>query len=310
MKPFNRQTEEEQKLTKDPEMSTEEQNLFRTTFEAASILNQQNSPDVYNFVYGINRGLFPIESIAKPVETVKPKPMYKEPLSPNLMTQNQILFLNSLPPLGFFEANQVVPMTRPSKQRGINEEAISGDSNSLQFRSDVIQKGWFRNAFSGIIIPHTRSECKGAKQADKFYLKLLNMLKNDVDRFLQRTDEFQSKLIGPLAKDILRKNFKSSTEECTLFSSDMKKLIIEEGDSFKEDMKNFSFVPQRERAFKHPIFSLAKRLMDNNEIYFKKFWERFQNKRGKESSLEEFKRRVDFEMNDILSLDDISTFGR
>ncbi len=89
----------------------------------------------------------------------------------------------------------------------------------------------------------------------------------------------------------------------------MKELIIREGNSFKDTMKNYSYVPEREMAFVHPIFSLAKSLIEKNEIYQKRFWKRFNDRRGSVGSLETFQRGVNQEMSNILNIDDPSTFS-
>ncbi|CAI2375334.1 unnamed protein product [Moneuplotes crassus] len=309
MKPFKSTQKDDSKSTSSREMPLEEQNLFQSTFDAGNIMTSPTSPDPYSFVYGQQRGLFPLEQISKPIGAIKPKPMYKGVYDPRFLPQGQFVYLNDLAAFGYVDPNQLQQASAPSKQRGISEDVLNDTSKELIYRSDVIQKGWFRNALSGIIIPHARGACKGAKKPDKFYRKLLNMLKDDVKEFLQRDCEFQAKLIGPLAKDILRKNFETTTQESTLFSDEMKNMIIDCGNLFKKEMKNFSFVPEREKAYKHPIFGLAKRLMENNEIYFKKFWERFEDRRNKVGSFEKFKRRVDREMQGIIDLDDPSTFA-
>jgi len=161
----------------------------------------------------------------------------------------------------------------------------------------------------GLFFLTQKMQQKERKRQTNFINKLLEMLKMDVINFVNRTLEFQAKLIGPLAKHILRKEFESKTNACSYFDQELKQLILVEAEAFKSKMQNFSFVPQREIGFKHPIFSLAKRLMEKNEIYANKFWKRFEGRRDSNGSLETFKRLVQREMSAIMDLDDQQTFA-
>jgi len=69
-------------------------------------------------------------------------------------------------------------------------------------------------------------------------------------------------------------------------------------------MGNFSYVPQRKSASQHPLFMFAKHLMRKNEIYYRKFWTRFEGRRDKIGDLEKFKRLVGKEMAKIPNLDE------
>ena len=129
------------------------------------------------------------------------------------------------------------------------------------------------------------------------------MLKRDVPDFERKDPLFQAKLFGPLAKLILKKDFKDKTLSWNHFSDEFKQDIILEGEKFKQDMGNFSFVPQREKASRHPLFMLAKHLMEKNEIYYWKFWMRFQKRREKSRNKDKFKRLVNKELAQIPSLE-------
>jgi len=58
---------------------------------------------------------------------------------------------------------------------------------------------------------HAKEQTKGAKMADRFYKKLLSMLKRDVPDFEGRLPNFQAMLIGPIAKLILKRDFETKT---------------------------------------------------------------------------------------------------
>ena len=307
---MNKKEEETKSSPDKPKVTKEEQKLFNMTYQADKILCNPSSPDVYKFVYDIPRETFTNTNFSHSSSAFKPKAQYKESYLSQFISQSQFNQVYGLPDGRYYSPTSIIPVKICNKQSHIKTEAFEDDNTkNLIYRSDVLQKGWFRNAYAGIILPHAKDATKGAKKADKFYKKLLEMLKMDVIDFVNRTLEFQAKLIGPLAKHILRKEFESKTNACSYFDQELKQLIIVEAEAFKSKMQNFSFVPQREIGFKHPIFSLAKRLMEKNEIYANKFWKRFEGRRDSNGSLETFKRLVRREMSEIMDLDDKQTFA-
>jgi len=178
---------------------------------------------------------------------------------------------------------------------------IPGDVDHTM-RVDVRGKTMMRKLSWFVRRRYTRI-MKGKKQSDRFFKFLHDKLQSEFPS-LVNNQQLLIEVFSPIAKMILKKAFEQKVKECTLFSESEQSLILEWSRTFKMPGSNFQTIKERRKKLNHPVFRLAKSLINKNDMYEKEFWQWIIETRSKPiADIDGYKQLISKDMATIPALE-------
>lgn len=146
-------------------------------------------------------------------------------------------------------------------------------------RIDVRSKTQLRK-LTAIVKVHFAKEMKGKGKSDRFLKSLKEKLN---EHYVESTNkQLFFSIFSPICMMILKSKTHECVQQSSLFTEDEKAMFVDEIKRYKAVRDKLSIAKNRQELYKHPIISLANRLIEKNEIYKKAFMSKIEKTRKKE----------------------------
>lgn len=146
-------------------------------------------------------------------------------------------------------------------------------------RIDVRSKTQLRK-LTAIVKVHFAKEMKGKGKNDRFFKTLKEKLSESFVGPENKALFFR--VYSPICMMILKSKTTENVKQSSEFTEEEKLIIMDEIKKYKAIRDKLSIAGNRRELYKHPIVSLANRLIEKNEIYKTAFMSKIEKTRKKE----------------------------